>query len=45
MWEEETFDYSKWLGISIGTVAGLKASRFDSKQYGNIVISTYAAAH
>ena len=45
MWEEETFDYSKWLGVSIGTVAGLKASIFDSKFYGNIVLPTYAVAH
>lgn len=44
-WEEETFDYSKWLGLSIGTVGGLKASVLDSKFYGNIVLSTFAVAH
>jgi len=48
-WVEELFDYNKQLGVSGTCVGGLKSSRFTidgtAKDYGKIVISTYAAQH
>lgn len=43
---EELFDYQRQLGISVQTVIGMKATRFDNnnEDYGKIVVSTYAAA-
>ena len=41
---EETFDYGNQLGVSAGVIAGLKKTRFNSADFGTIVIPTYAAA-
>ncbi len=44
-WVEELFDYGNQLGVSAGLIGGLKKSRFNSNDFGVIVIPTYAAAH
>lgn len=44
-WVEELFDYQDKLGVSAGLTFGLKATQYNSKAYGLIVCSTYAAAH
>lgn len=44
-WTEELFDYGNQLGVSAGLIAGLKKTRFNSKDFGTIVIPTYAVAH
>jgi N4-gp56 family major capsid protein len=49
-WAEETFDYEHEHGIDASLIYGLKKAQYDFDQdstaedYGNIVISTYAAA-
>ena len=40
---DETFDYGDQYAKSLTNVFGLKATRFNSNDYGKIVISTYAA--
>ncbi|MCA8902092.1 MAG: N4-gp56 family major capsid protein [Hyphomonas sp.] len=42
-WHEELFDYGNQLGVEAGAVFGLKKSRFNSKDFGSLVFSTYAA--
>lgn len=44
-WEEEWFDYKRELGVSAQSLFGLKKSVFNSKDFGTVVISSYAAAH
>lgn len=44
-WVEELFDFENQLGVSAGTIYGLKKTVFNSVDYGTIVMSTYAAAH
>lgn len=44
-WVEEMFDYGNQLGVSAGMIGGMKTTRFNSKNFGVIVASTYAAAH
>lgn len=44
-WVEELFDYGNQLGVSAGAIAGLKKTRFNSRDFGSIVVSTYAAKH
>lgn len=44
-WVEEEFDYKHDLGVSISTVLGMKKCQFNSKDFGTVVIATYAAAH
>lgn len=41
---EELFDYQRELGVSVHSVFGLKKARFNSVDFGTIVIPTYAAA-
>lgn len=43
--QTETFDYGREVGISVGTIMGLKKTQFNSTDYGTVVVSTYAAAH
>jgi N4-gp56 family major capsid protein len=43
-WVEELFDYGNQLGVSAGTIWGLKKNVFNSQDFGTIVASTYAAA-
>lgn len=45
VWVEELFDYENQLGVSAGTIFGLKKARFNSADFATIVASTYAAAH
>jgi N4-gp56 family major capsid protein len=44
-WYEETDDYGNEKGIAVGTIFGMKATRFNSKDFGKIVISSYSASH
>lgn len=44
-WNEELFDHKRRLEVSAWTIHGLKKTRFNSVDYGVIVISTYAVAH
>jgi N4-gp56 family major capsid protein len=41
-WTEELFDYENQLGVAAGTIAGLKKTIFNSKDFGSIVISSYS---
>jgi len=41
---EELYDYERQLGQSVQTIMGAKKLQFNSKDFGTIVISTYAAA-
>lgn len=41
-WVEEMFDYGNQLGVSAGLIWGLKKSRFNSIDFGTIVVSTHA---
>lgn len=43
-WFEELFDYGNQLGVSAGAIFGLKKTRFNAKDFGTIVVPTYAAA-
>jgi len=44
-WYEEVDDFGNENGIGVGAVFGMKACRFNSKDFGKIVISSYAASH
>lgn len=50
-WVEKKFDYDNQLGVSSGSIFGLKKTTFtyeddsSSFDYGTIVVSSYAAAH
>jgi N4-gp56 family major capsid protein len=44
-WVEELFDYERELGVSAQTVWGIKKSKFNSQDFGTVVVTTYAAAH
>jgi N4-gp56 family major capsid protein len=44
-WFEETDDYGNEKGISVGSIFGIKATRFNSKDFGKIVIPSYAVTH
>lgn len=43
-WVEEDFDYGNQLGVSGGSIFGLKKTRFNSKDFGTFVASTYSPA-
>lgn len=43
-WFEELFDYGNQLGVSAGAIFGIKKTRFNNKDFGTIVVPTYAAA-
>jgi N4-gp56 family major capsid protein len=40
---EETFDYGRQLGVNAISIFGMKKTRFDSKDFATIVVSSYAA--
>lgn len=42
-WVEETFDYKNQLGVLAGCIGGIKKNRFNSVDFGTLVLSTYAA--
>lgn len=44
-WNEELFDHKRRLEVSAWSLWGLKKTRFNSVDYGTVVVSTYAAAH
>jgi N4-gp56 family major capsid protein len=44
-WVEELFDYENELGVSAGTIFGLKKAQFNNTDFGTIVASSYAASH
>lgn len=41
-WFEQLFDYGNKLGVKAGCIAGLKKSRYNSQDFGCIVMSSYA---
>jgi len=44
-WYEEVDDYGNETGVAVGMVFGIKACRFNSKNHGCMVITSYAASH
>jgi N4-gp56 family major capsid protein len=44
-WVEELFDYENELGVSVGCIYGLKKTVFNSADFADIVMSSYAVAH
>lgn len=44
-WYEELFDYGNQLGVSGGMIWGTKKTRYNSADFGTIVVPTYAVAH
>lgn len=42
-WNEELFDYGNQLGVESGCIFGIKKLRFDSADFGTIVLGTYTA--
>lgn len=44
-WVEELFDYENELGVSAGTIFGLKKTVFNSSDFASIVCSSYAVQH
>lgn len=41
---EDTFDYKRQFGVSVQTIAGMKKTKYNSVDFGTIVISSYATA-
>lgn len=44
-WDEELFDYGNSLGVAAGMIWGAKKTRFNSADFGTLVVATYAVAH
>lgn len=44
-WFEELFDYGNRLGVEAGSICGIKKTRYASKDYGVLTVSTYGVAH
>lgn len=44
-WVEELFDYENELGVSVGCIYGMKKTIFNSMDFADIVMATYAVAH
>jgi len=44
-WYEDSDDYGNENGIAVGCIFGMNKATFNSKDYGVIAISSYAAAH
>lgn len=42
---EELFDYGNQLGVSAGSIYGMKKTVFNSADFSTIVLSTYAVQH
>jgi N4-gp56 family major capsid protein len=42
-WFEQLFEYGNKLGIKAGCISGLKKSRYNSQDFGVVVMSSYAA--
>jgi N4-gp56 family major capsid protein len=43
-WVEESFDYGNQLGVSAGSVFGIKKTRFNSQDFATFVAATYTPA-
>lgn len=43
-WVEESFDYGNQLGVSAGSIFGLKKTRFNAQDYATFVAATYTPA-
>ena len=44
-WFEQLFDYGNQLGVKAGNIGGLKKLRWNSQDFGVVVMSSYAVAH
>lgn len=44
-WVEELFDYENELGVSVGCIFGMKKTVFNSADFADVVMSSYAVAH
>lgn len=44
-WEEERTDFGNEKGIACGCIFGVKATKFNSKDYGKIIMSSYSVVH
>lgn len=44
-WNEELLDHKRKLEVSIMSIFGMKKARFNSVDFGTVVVSSYAAAH
>jgi hypothetical protein len=44
-WVEELFDYDNELGVSAGSIYGMKKTVFNSADFSDVVMSTYAVSH
>jgi hypothetical protein len=44
-WFEQLFDYGNKLGVKAGNIGGFKKLRWNSQDFGVVVMSTYAVAH
>lgn len=44
-WYEDSDDYGNENGIAVGSIFGMKKCTFNSKDFGTVVISSYAASH
>lgn len=44
-WVEELFDYENELGVSVGCIYGMKKTTFNSQDFADVVMSSYAVAH
>lgn len=44
-WFEETDDYGNETGVAVGSVFGMKKTRYNSKDYAAIAVESYSAAH
>jgi N4-gp56 family major capsid protein len=42
-WNEELFDYGNQLGVEAGVIFGVKKLRFNSADFGTVVLGTYTA--
>ncbi len=42
-WNEELFDYGNQLGVSAGTIYGLKKAQFNSTDYGTVVMASFTS--
>ena len=42
--EHQVFDYDRQFGVSVQTIFGVKKMQFNAKDFGTIVMSTWASA-
>jgi N4-gp56 family major capsid protein len=41
-WREQASDYDRTLGVGVGCIVGMKKTQYNSKDWGAVVVSTYA---